>query len=74
MNAADSLWGAMNAQVVSRTLILLKTCPLESGTDKRLRESPDSTLKPEGKSLKTSEPKHGPDDHGILMMCPQPRV
>ena len=29
---------------------------MESGTDKRSRESPDSTLKPEGKSLKTSEP------------------
>ena len=28
---------------------------MESGTDKRSRESPDSTLKPEGKSLKTSE-------------------
>ena len=28
---------------------------MESGVDKRSRESPDSTLKPEGKSLKTSE-------------------
>ena len=28
---------------------------MESGADKRSRESPDSTLKPEGKSLKTSE-------------------
>ena len=28
---------------------------MDSGTDKRSRESPDSTLKPEGKSLKTSE-------------------
>ena len=27
---------------------------MESSTDKRSRESPDSTLKPEGKSLKTS--------------------
>ena len=29
--------------------------PMDSGADKRSRESPDSTLKPEGKSLKTSE-------------------
>ena len=28
---------------------------MDSGVDKRSRESPDSTLKPEGKSLKTSE-------------------
>ena len=28
---------------------------MDSGADKRSRESPDSTLKPEGKSLKTSE-------------------
>ena len=28
---------------------------MDSGTEKRSRESPDSTLKPEGKSLKTSE-------------------
>ena len=28
---------------------------MDTGTDKRSRESPDSTLKPEGKSLKTSE-------------------
>ena len=29
---------------------------MESSADKRSRESPDSTLKPEGKSLKTSGP------------------
>ena len=29
---------------------------MDSGVDKRSRESPDSILKPEGKSLKTSEP------------------
>ena len=28
---------------------------MDSGADKRSRESPDSTLKPEGKLLKTSE-------------------
>ena len=33
---------------------------MESGVDKRSRESPDSTLKPEGKSLKTSETTTAP--------------
>ena len=35
--------------------LILSKMSMESGTDKRSRESPDSTLKPEGKSLKTSE-------------------
>ena len=33
---------------------------MESGVDKRSRESPDSTLKPEGKSLKMSETTTAP--------------
>ena len=33
---------------------------MDSGVDKRSRESPDSTLKPEGKSLKTSESTTAP--------------
>ena len=33
---------------------------MDSGADKRSRESPDSTLKPEGKSLKTSETATAP--------------
>ena len=33
---------------------------MESGVDKRSRESPDSTLKPEGKSLKMSETTMAP--------------
>ena len=33
---------------------------MESGVDKRSRESPDSTLEPEGKSLKTSETTTAP--------------
>ena len=35
---------------------------MDSGADKRSRESPDSTLKPEGKSLKTSEATPGATD------------
>ena len=33
---------------------------MDSGADKRSRESPDSTLKPEGKSLKTSDTASAP--------------
>ena len=33
---------------------------MDSGADKRSRESPDSTLKPEGKSLRTSETTTAP--------------
>ena len=51
-----SLWGSNECACGVPFPDSAEDVSMESGTDKRSRESPDSTLKPEGKSLKTSEP------------------
>ena len=57
MNAADQPMGSNECAsgVAAPFPDSVEDVSMESGADKRSRESPDSTLKPEGKSLKTSE-------------------
>ena len=55
MNAADQPMGSNECASGVPFPDSVEDVSMETGTDKRSRESPDSTLKPEGKSLKTSE-------------------
>ena len=55
VNAADQPMGSNECASGVPFPDSIEDVSMESGTDKRSRESPDSTLKPEGKSLKTSE-------------------
>ena len=55
VNAADQPMGSHECASGVPFPDSVEDVSMESGTDKRSRESPDSTLKPEGKSLKTSE-------------------
>ena len=55
VNAADQPMGSNECASVVPFPDSVEDVSMETGTDKRSRESPDSTLKPEGKSLKTSE-------------------
>ena len=55
VNAADQPMGSNECASGVPFPDSVEDVSMESGTDKRSRESPDSTLKPEGKSLKTSE-------------------
>ena len=56
VNAADQPMGSNECASGVPYPDSVEDVSMDSGTDKRSRESPDSTLKPEGKSLKTSEP------------------
>ena len=56
MNVADQPMGSNECASGVPFPDSVEDVSMDSGTDKRSRESPDSTMKPEGKSLKTSEP------------------
>ena len=62
MNAADQPMGSNECAsgVAAPYPDSVEDVSMDSGADKRSRESPDSTLKPEGKSLKTSETATAP--------------
>ena len=55
VNAADQPMGSNECASGVPFPDSVEDVSMDTGTDKRSRESPDSTLKPEGKSLKTSE-------------------
>ena len=62
VNAADQPMGSNECAsgVAAPYPDSVEDVSMDSGVDKRSRESPDSTLKPEGKSLKTSETTTAP--------------